>query len=107
MADLRAILNYGRQFYQFKQKPFVPVGFSVAAFRLGHSQVRNRFRVNASLEAKLFDLSFFDAVSKEMVVDASGFFQTNPTKQPQFSKKLDPIDRQYFVRSAHPNCGYR
>jgi hypothetical protein len=83
------ILYNGRQYYFWKTEPFIPVEFSVAAFRLGHSQVRNRFRVNDNLEAELFKLSFFDAVSPDMVVDWSHFFQINPYKSPQFSKKLD------------------
>lgn len=84
------ILYNGRQYYFWKTEPFIPVEFSVAAFRLGHSQVRNRFRVNDNLEAELFKLSFFDAVSPDMVVDWSHFFHVNPHKSPQFSKKLDP-----------------
>jgi Animal haem peroxidase len=34
------VLANGRKFYRFKTEPFIPVEFSVAAYRFGHSQVR-------------------------------------------------------------------
>ena len=40
------VLNHGRKFYQWKNDPFIPVEFSVAAYRFGHSQVRPSYRVN-------------------------------------------------------------
>jgi hypothetical protein len=33
-------------FYEYKQYPFMPVEFSVAAYRLGHSMVRGGYRIN-------------------------------------------------------------
>lgn len=40
------ILNNGRKHYKWRNEPFIPVEFSVAAFRFGHSQVRPSYRVN-------------------------------------------------------------
>jgi hypothetical protein len=37
------------RFYKFQKKPFIPVEFSVAAYRFGHSMVRPIYRLNASL----------------------------------------------------------
>lgn len=34
------ILQNGRRFYKWRNEPFIPVEFSVAAYRFGHSQVR-------------------------------------------------------------------
>lgn len=34
------ILEKGRRFYNWRHEPFIPVEFSVAAYRFGHSQVR-------------------------------------------------------------------
>jgi hypothetical protein len=34
------ILEHGRRFYRFQTTPFMPVEFSAAAYRLGHSMVR-------------------------------------------------------------------
>ena len=83
------IQDQGRQFYQFGQEPFIPVEFSVAAFRLGHSQVRNSFQINDQVNAKLFDLSFFNGVPVGKAVDWRNFFKIDRKRPPQFSKKLD------------------
>jgi Animal haem peroxidase len=42
------VLANGRKFYRFKTEPFIPVEFSVAAYRFGHSQVRPSYRANFS-----------------------------------------------------------
>ena len=41
-----SVINDGRKFYKWKNDPFIPVEFSVAAFRFGHSQVRPSYRAN-------------------------------------------------------------
>jgi hypothetical protein len=40
------VLTNGRKFYKWHKEPFVPVEFSVAAYRFGHSQVRPSYRTN-------------------------------------------------------------
>ena len=40
------ILDNGRKHYKWRHEPFIPVEFSVAAFRFGHSQVRPSYRLN-------------------------------------------------------------
>ena len=40
------ILKNERKFYNWKNEPFIPVEFSVAAYRFGHSQVRPSYRAN-------------------------------------------------------------
>ncbi|MCC6539548.1 MAG: peroxidase [Bryobacterales bacterium] len=40
------ILTNGRKFYDWKNEPFIPVEFSVACYRFGHSQVRPSYRAN-------------------------------------------------------------
>ena len=37
------ILHEGRKFYRFKKVPYMPVEFSAAAYRLGHSMVRQAY----------------------------------------------------------------
>lgn len=43
---LDKILTKGRSFYKWRNEPFIPVEFSVAAYRFGHSQVRPSYRAN-------------------------------------------------------------
>jgi Animal haem peroxidase len=40
------IIQNGRKFYRFKKKPYMPIEFSAAAYRLGHSMVRNLYSHN-------------------------------------------------------------
>jgi hypothetical protein len=40
------ILHEGRKFYRFKKWPYMPVEFSAAAYRLGHSMVREVYSHN-------------------------------------------------------------
>jgi hypothetical protein len=37
-------------FFTWKTRPFVPVEFSAAAYRFGHSMVRDKYRINDTLE---------------------------------------------------------
>ena len=41
------VLGAGRKFYKWHNEPFIPVEFSVAAYRFGHSQVRPSYRANS------------------------------------------------------------
>lgn len=86
------ILEHGRQYYFFKDEPFIPVEFAVAAYRFGHSQIRAQFTINEKLrDIKLFpDLSSgFEPVPAAKTIDWSFFFAVNPHQQPQASKKID------------------
>lgn len=40
------VLESGRKFYKWRNAPYIPVEFSVAAYRFGHSQVRPSYRAN-------------------------------------------------------------
>ena len=40
------VLNNGRKFYKWRNEPFIPVEFAVAAYRFGHTQVRPSYRMN-------------------------------------------------------------
>ncbi len=42
-ADIR---TNGRKFYKFSGRPFMPLEFSVAAYRLGHSMIRETYNYN-------------------------------------------------------------
>ena len=45
-AIVERVLKHGRKFYKWRNEPFIPVEFSVAAYRFGHSQVRPSYRAN-------------------------------------------------------------
>lgn len=72
---LKNILTKGRQFYAWKNAPYIPVEFSVAAYRFGHSQVRPSYRVHfgKTAEPDLFALFFNDNLAVNPVaIDMRG-----------------------------------
>ena len=40
------IMKHGRKFYKWRNEPYIPVEFAVAAYRFGHTQVRPSYRMN-------------------------------------------------------------
>jgi heme peroxidase len=83
-----AIVGHGRdgeaphlRFYQPKKQAYIPVEFSVAAYRFGHSMVRPFYRLNAQTSPRimLFDrtgdsLAGFGAFPRNLGIDWSLFF---------------------------------
>lgn len=79
----------------------MPVEFSVAAYRFGHSMVRALYRINDSVDrlpvftpghAPGTDLTGFGPSPSNFAIDWKFFFQMQPTRQvnqPQASYKLD------------------
>lgn len=43
---IREIKDAGRRFYRFKKRPYIPAEFSAAAYRLGHSMIREEYDYN-------------------------------------------------------------
>jgi len=61
------ILDDGRKFYKWRNQQFIPVEFSVAAYRFGHSQVRPSYRSSfgptpADVNSQVFKLIFNDSL---------------------------------------------
>ncbi len=78
------ILHDGRKFYRFKKIPYMPVEFSAAAYRLGHSMVRQRYPHNKVFNTPQdFSLFFtFSGLSGDIVGDLAaggGGFPTLPS----------------------------
>lgn len=73
------ILHNGRKFYRFKKTPYMPVEFSAAAYRLGHSMVRQRYSHNRVFQDIGFDLLFgFTGLSGQI----TGILAPNPPTGP-------------------------
>lgn len=65
------ILTNGRKFYKWRNAPFIPVEFSVSAYRFGHSQIRPSYRVNFGPDNanQFFALLFNDNLAVNPVAD--------------------------------------
>jgi hypothetical protein len=53
------VLQNGRKFYGWHNQPFIPVEFSVAAYRFGHSQIRPSYRANFGIANQPNPVPFF------------------------------------------------
>lgn len=62
-----SIRSEGRKFYKWHNAPYIPVEFSVGAYRFGHSQVRPSYRVNfgPDNENQFFALFFNDNLTTD------------------------------------------
>jgi hypothetical protein len=63
------------QFYHFNHEPFMPVEFSVAAYRLGHSMVRPGYRLNDDDQTLL---PIFPVPKQNLPEGLTGFRAMNP-----------------------------
>jgi hypothetical protein len=93
-------------FYEFDENPFMPVEFSVGAYRLGHSMVRSNYALNDPLQQDAGDFPIFaQNGDSDPLVDLRGGFLlperwtlqwdrflevSDSDADVQLSKKLDP-----------------
>src|SRR5216117_2559431 len=85
------------KFFHWKARPFMPVEFSVAAYRFGHSMVRGEYELNAEVqEIPIFakppeeDLRGFRELPEGHVIQWARFFQFDESQlQVQPSRKID------------------
>jgi hypothetical protein len=75
------------QFYAWRNEPFIPVEFSVAAYRFGHSMVRPLYRLNTTLPERqvIFarhprapDLRGFHEFPAQWAIEWNLFFRMRP-----------------------------
>lgn len=74
----------------------MPVEFSVAAYRVGHTLVRSSYAINAQhTDVELFDERFsalgFRAVPQELVVDWRYLLEVEACVRPRMCKAIDPL----------------
>jgi hypothetical protein len=53
------VVKNGRKFYAWNNEPYIPVEFSVAAYRFGHSQIRPTYRANFGISNQPNPTQFF------------------------------------------------
>lgn len=82
-----------RKFYNWEHEPFIPVEFSVAAYRFGHSMVRPQYQLNTGLtkRLKIFpDLTGFDEFDASLGIDWTLFFDFGNHPDPNSINRIQP-----------------
>lgn len=89
------------EFYRWQRQPFMPVEFSVAAYRFGHSMIRPDYRLNPNIpnEIPIFtagdltdehqDLRGFRPLAGAWTIDWSFFFEIDGSANLQHARKID------------------
>ena len=99
LVDELVASNAAFQLFHPEGPPYIPVEFSVAAYRYGHSQLRLSYRLNDDFEGDLFpdprdrDANVigmgFEPVPPEKVVKWKYFFDIEDDVDPQPGKQVD------------------
>ncbi|MGI8810812.1 MAG: peroxidase family protein [Acidimicrobiales bacterium] len=87
------------QHFKWKREPFMPVEFSAAAYRFGHSQIRAAYILNPGLDPKHIMLPFedphplehligFRPLPKDWTIQWDLYFVIDGSK-PQLSRRID------------------
>jgi hypothetical protein len=93
IAALQSGGKYDRhrlEFYRWKNNPFMPVEFSVAAYRLGHSMIRPGYRLNDNVL-----LPIFPVPDKGLNDGLTGFRAMNPQWGIDWGRFIDVDARTY------------
>ncbi len=86
-----SLLSAGPQSYDPGEQPFIPFEFADAAYRYGHSQIRQRYQVNSSFgPVPVFpDLIGFQPVSADRAVEWELHVDVPGGPRAQRAKKID------------------
>ena len=97
--DIQGALNVDLKFYHYRNQPFIPVEFSVAAYRFGHSMIRTDYELNPATEdpndVEIFgtegeDLRGFQERRADLEIQWARFFEFSGVAQkPQHSRRID------------------
>lgn len=88
------------KFYRWQRQPFMPVEFSVAAYRFGHSMIRDDYKINHAVpELPIFspdpdagaleDFRGFRPLPPGWTIDWQFFFETGDGGRLQRARKID------------------
>jgi hypothetical protein len=90
------------QFFHWKNEPFMPVEFSVASYRLGHSMIRPGYRLNDDDKTLLPIFITDDARKLGFTDDLQGFREVDGNKAIDWGRFID-IDTRIYDGSTEDN----
>jgi hypothetical protein len=85
--------HHDLKFYEYTDQPYIPVEFADAAYRYGHSQVRQIYTLNGGgAKGQVFpDCAGTCPVPHAQAVDWAYFFPVDSKRPPQASKRIDTL----------------
>lgn len=84
------VLEAGPRFYYVAERPTIPVEFSDAAYRYGHSQIRAVYRLNDRASGRVFpECAGGCPVPADHVIDWRLFFDLDGQIRPQPTRRMD------------------
>jgi hypothetical protein len=90
------------QFFHWKHEPFMPVEFSVAAYRLGHSMIRPGYRLNDNVL-----LPIFPVPTQNLPEGLTGFRAMNPAWGLDWGRFIDIDVRSTADQKKRLQLAYR
>jgi len=105
LNDLRSGKHYDRdklKFFRWHKEPFMPVEFSVAAYRLGHSMIRPGYRLNDEVL-----LPIFPVPSQNLPEGLTGFRAMNPAWGLDWGRFIDVDTRSDDDQKRRLQFAYR
>ncbi len=81
------------EFFHWKHDPFMPVEFSVAAYRLGHSMIRPGYRLNDTILLPIFPID--PKIAPGFPEGLTGFRAMNPVAGIDWGRFIDVDIRTY------------
>ena len=105
LNDLKTDGHYDQsklKFFHWKNEPFLPVEFSVAGYRLGHSMIRPDYRLNDSVLLPIFPVGAPPAPAPGFPEGLTGFRAMNPAWGIDWGRFID-IDVRTYDGSADDN----
>lgn len=95
-GQLKDVMDHGPRFFKWKELgadfPFMPVEFSTAAYRLGHTMLRQDYQINDIIHKDLFDLPVFGSPKVGSAIeklDFTKFFDFPGKPKAQRARKFD------------------
>jgi hypothetical protein len=111
LRDLKSGPYYDQKklkFFHWKHEPFMPVEFSVAAYRLGHSMIRPAYRLNDDNHTLL---PIFPVPSQGLMDGLTGFRKVDEERGIDWGRFIDVDIRKYdgppSVQSKRLQFAYR
>jgi hypothetical protein len=106
LANLKTDGRFDRNkldFFHWKHEPFMPVEFSVAAYRLGHSMIRPGYRLNDAVLLPIFPVSKKIDPPAGLPEGLTGFRAMNPAWAIDWGRLIDVDQRSYGVDNQPPD----